>query len=279
MTTSTRTALRPSILLGGLLLLVIVGGLGVKFLERLMIYYPLGEHDFATPQTPLVPDDVYWTAKDGVRTHGWFLRHSESNKVLVYFHGNAGSIFGRFPWALQLMNAGVNVLMVEYRGYGRSEGDPDEQGFYLDAEAVWSWLTSEMNYEPSDIVLYGKSLGGGPASELALRYNPGALILQSTFTSIPDMAKRVVPFVPKFLVQTQFDTNHKLAKINAPTLIIHSRDDEIVPFEHSVENAQVAKNLTTHLVFEGYGHNTLVAGAGDRIVLAIRSLLYGDEVP
>ena len=277
MTIGARTGLRSATLVGGILLLVGFGGFGVKFLERLMIYYPLGEHDFPTPDAPVTPDDVFWTAKDGVRTHGWFLRHPESRKVLVYFHGNAGSISGRFPWAVQLMNAGTSVLMVEYRGYGRSEGEPDEKGFYLDAVAVWEWLNTTMNYLPSDIILYGKSLGGGPASELALRYQPGALILQSTFTSIPDMATRVVPMVPKFLIQTQFDTHGKLASIGAPTLIIHSRDDEIVPFDHSVANAQVAKNLRTHLVFEGYGHNTLVAGAGDRIVDAIRRLVHGDD--
>ena len=114
------------ILFLALLGLPLAGDSAVKFLERLMIYYPLNDHHFETPESPLKPEEVYWTAQDGTRTHGWFLEHPDSELVLVYFHGNAGSIAGRFPWAVQLMEAGVSVLMVEYRGYGRSEGEPSE---------------------------------------------------------------------------------------------------------------------------------------------------------
>jgi len=122
-------------------------------------------------------------------------------------------------------------------------------------------------------VLYGKSLGGGPATELAVRYPAGALVLQSTFTSIPDMAKRVLPWVPKFLIQTQFDNETKLKTVKSPTLLIHSRADDLIPFEHSVRNATAASQLVEHLVFEGYGHNDLVAGEGATIVEAISKLL------
>ena len=245
----------------------------MKALERLMIYYPLNDHDFATPENPIKPMDIYWMSDDGVKTHGWFLENPQSSKVLVYFHGNAGSIAGRYPWALQLMNAGVSVLMVEYRGYGRSEGEPSEDGIYRDAEAVWQWLVNTKKVVPENIVLYGKSLGGGPATELASRYPAGALVLQSTFTSIPDMAKRVLPWVPKFLIQTQFDNEKKLKAVKSPTLLIHSRADDLIPFEHSVRNANAANQLVAHLAFDGYGHNDLVAGEGAAIVEAISNLV------
>ena len=265
------------LVVGAVVGLSLIGGnLGVKALERLMIYYPLNDHDFATPENPLKPMDIYWTSDDGVKTHGWFLENPQSSKVLVYFHGNAGSIAGRYPWALQLMNAGVSVLMVEYRGYGRSEGEPSEDGIYRDAEAVWQWLVNTQKIAPENIVLYGKSLGGGPATELATRYPAGALVLQSTFTSIPDMAKRVLPWVPKFLVQTQFDNEKKLKAVKSPTLLIHSRADDLIPFEHSVRNANAANQLVAHLAFDGYGHNDLVAGEGAAIVEAISNLV-GDN--
>ena len=159
--------------------------------------------------------------------------------------------------------------MVEYRGYGRSEGEPSEDGIYRDAEAVWQWLVNTKKVAPENIVLYGKSLGGGPATELAVRYSAGALVLQSTFTSIPDMAKRVLPWVPKFLIQTQFDNETKLKTVKSPTLLIHSRADDLIPFEPSVRNATAASQLIEHLVFEGYGPHDLVAGEGAPIVEAI----------
>ncbi len=259
----------------GLCLGLFGGHVGVKALERLMIYYPLNDHDFETPQSPVKPQDIYWTSDDGIETHGWLLENSKSDRILVYFHGNAGSIAGRYPWALQLMNAGVSVLMVEYRGYGRSKGEPSEDGIYRDAHAVWRWLVTTKMVRPENIILYGKSLGGGPATELASHYRAGGLVLQSTFTSIPDMAKRVMPWVPKFLVQTQFDNEKKLKSVEVPTLIIHSRGDDLIPFEHSVRNAASAKNLVSHLIYHGYGHNDLVAGEGQSIVKAIKGMLSG----
>ncbi|MBT6178425.1 MAG: alpha/beta fold hydrolase, partial [Deltaproteobacteria bacterium] len=114
-------------------------------------------------------EDVFFEAEDGVTTHGWFLKNESSDKVLVYYHGNAGSIADRFEWGCQLTQAGVSVLMVEYRGYGKSSGKPSEKGFYRDIEAVWQWLTGAAGFSSHDIVLYGKSLGGAVATELALR--------------------------------------------------------------------------------------------------------------
>ena len=268
----------PLLLLGTLGLLV-AGDTVVKFLERLMIYYPLNDHHFETPTAPIQPVDIYWTAEDGNRTHGWFLENPDSDVVLVYFHGNAGSISGRFPWAVELMGAGVSVLMVEYRGYGRSEGEPSEQGIYADAHAVWTWLTEERNISSANIILYGKSLGGGAVTELASQNTPGGVVLQSTFTSIPDMAKRILPLVPRFLIQTQFDNESKLRRIEAPTLIIHSRTDDLIPFEQSERNARAAKNLVSHLIFDGYGHNDLVTYQGTAIVHAIANLVSSQRGP
>ena len=163
--------------------------------------------------------------------------------------------------------------MVEYRGYGRSEGKPGEKAFYRDSEAVWSWLTTAAGYSAKDIILYGKSLGGAVATDLATRHQPAALILQSTFTSIPDMAKKLIPGVPGFLVPTKMASVEKVPKLACPVLVVHSHHDEIVPFTMGKELAQRANNLYRFLEFQGYGHNDLVMGKGDQITKVFRELI------
>ena len=218
-------------------------------------------------------EDVSFEADDGVKTHGWFLENPGTSKVIVYYHGNAGSIADRYEWGCQLTDSGASVLMAEYRGYGRSEGKPGEEGFYRDAEAVWAWLTKTKGYAPQDIVIYGKSLGGGVAGELAARHTPGALVLQSTFTSITEMAKIVLPVVPSFMLKTRFDTFEKLPLIQCPVLVIHSRSDEVIPFAMGESLAAQAPNLKHFIQFSGYGHNDLIAGKGGEIVQGIADLI------
>ena len=244
-------------------------------MEDALIYfptsYPTGDWNPAERGTCAI-EDVYFNADDGVKTHGWFLQHPQSDKVLVYYHGNAGSIADRYEWGCQLRDAGASVLMVEYRGYGRSDGKPGEEGFYQDAEAVWSWLVDTKGYSSDRIILYGKSLGGGVAAELALRHSPRALVLQSTFTSIPDMAKVILPFVPGFLIRTRFDTFDKLPQITCPVLVIHSRHDEIVPFQMGERLTERASNLVDFLQFSNHGHNDLIWNEGKAIVQGIARL-------
>ena len=257
------------------LFVVLTGGLLMSF-DGALIYYPTRYPD-GNWQTqgrgPCTPDDVYFTASDGVKTHGWFLKNPSSDKVLVYYHGNAGSIADRFEWGCMLTQVGVSVLMVEYRGYGRSEGKPGEKAFYRDSESVWSWLTGTAGYSQNQIILYGKSLGGAVATDLATRHEPAALILQSTFTSIPHMAKKLIPGVPGFLVPTKMASVEKLPDLGCPVMVVHSQQDEIVPFEMGRALASQAKNLYRFLEFQGYGHNDLVAGQGTELVRAFRELI------
>lgn len=241
-----------------------------------LIFHPskFPEGNWATEgRGPCTAEDIYFTAEDGIQTHAWFLKNDASDKVLVYYHGNAGSIADRFEWGCQLTQTGASVLMVEYRGYGRSGGSPSEVGFYQDIEAVWQWLRGTAGFAPKDIVLYGKSLGGAVATELALRHEPGALVLQSTFTSIPDMAKKIFPGVPKFLVPTKMDSLKKLPGIDCPVMVIHSQQDEIVPFEMGQSLAKATQNLHAFAHYKGYGHNDLVMGKGEDIVSHIKGLL------
>jgi len=263
------------VLVGVMVGLLVLGAFAVSF-DSALIFYPsrFPEGNWQTQgRGPCTAEDVFFTAEDGVKTHGWYLQNPSSKKVIVYYHGNAGSIADRFEWGCDLSGAGASVLMVEYRGYGKSEGKPGEKGFYKDVEAVWTWLTKTAGFSAQDIVLYGKSLGGAMATELAKRHGPAALILQSTFTSIPDMASKIFPGLPQFLVPTKMESAKKLSAIDSPVMVIHSHQDEVIPFAMGQELAAKAKNLHGFVEFSGYGHNDLITGKGEEIVARIRALI------
>lgn len=176
-------------------------------------------------------DEVSITTADGVRLHGWWVPAEHARLTLAHFHGNAGNIGHRLELLRLLNSLGVNVLLFDYRGYGRSEGAPGEAGLYQDAEAVWAYLTGTLGVAPDTIVLHGQSLGGAPAAWLAARRTPAALVVESAFTSVPDMAAKLYPWLPgKYLSRLKLDTRSELAKARCPVLVIHARSDEIVPF-------------------------------------------------
>jgi fermentation-respiration switch protein FrsA (DUF1100 family) len=160
-------------------------------------------------------DDVHLETADGVSLH----------------HGNAGNISHRLDSIAIFRELGFNVFIIDYRGYGRSEGRPSEQGTYRDAEAAWQHLVAERGEAPSRIVIFGRSIGGGVAAWLAARRTAAALIVESSFTSAVDMAKRLYPFMPvRLLSRLEYPVVDYLASVASPVLIVHSRDDEIIPF-------------------------------------------------
>jgi fermentation-respiration switch protein FrsA (DUF1100 family) len=245
--------------------------------ENRFIYFPtkLSESDSDRVRQGTVPiEDAWLTAEDGVRLHAWFVHGRRPQVTILFFHGNAGNVADRRDWLVELAALPADVLAVDYRGYGRSEGAPSEPGLYRDAEAAWRWLTTARRVPPERVVLYGKSLGGGPAAELALRHPCRALILQSTFTSIPDMARATMPFVPRAIVRTRFDTVTKLGRITTPTLIVHSRDDDLIPFAMAERLHAASAGSPKRLVaFSGAGHNELIAMRGKELVGAFREFL------
>jgi fermentation-respiration switch protein FrsA (DUF1100 family) len=184
----------------------------------------------------------------------------EPRALFLYFHGNAGNISHRLDWMLAISDGlRVDVLGIDYRGYGRSQGSPSEAGLYADAEAAWAFATGKLGLPPAKVVVYGKSLGGAPACELAIRHPPGALILQSCFTSIPAMGKHLLPFLPHDLMaRHRFDNLAKVPAIAAPKLVIHSREDEVIPFAMGEALAKAAKPPCTWLPMAGAGHNDLI---------------------
>lgn len=200
-------------------------------------------------------EDVHLQTDDGERLHGWWIPAEEERGALLFFHGNAGNISGRLDSIEQFRRLGLSVLIVGYRGYGQSSGAPTEEGLYRDADAAWRHLTEERGYASNQIVVFGRSLGSGPATWLANRCAPSALILESPFTSVPDAAARRFPFVPvRHLARSRFDNESRIARIEMPLLIIHSPQDRVIPFEHGQQLYEEAHDPKAFLEIEG-GHN------------------------
>jgi fermentation-respiration switch protein FrsA (DUF1100 family) len=197
---------------------------------------------------------VWLDTSDCVRVHGWFVP-GESSRTVLYFHGNAGNISHRLHTLRQFHGLALSVFIIDYRGYGQSEGRPSEEGLYRDAEAAWQYLTEARDIAAEEIVVLGRSLGASVAAWLAAERSPGALVLDSAFTSVPDIGQDVYPWLPvRLLSRFQHATRVYVTKANCPLLIVHSRDDEIIPFHHGEALYVAAKEPKTFLELRG-GHN------------------------
>src|SRR5579862_8424314 len=229
---------------------LIFGGTALVMFEDKLIYFPTKGSVGNSPGK-----DVWLTAADGVKIHAWYFPHPQAKATILHLHGNAGNLSDRRDLVRDLQALGVNVLAIDFRGYGQSEGTPGEAGLYADARAAYDWLRTRT---PADrIVIHGESLGGGPACELASTVPSGGLILQSTFTSAADMAPRVVPFFPKFLVRTRFDNLRKVPTITCRKLFLHSRADEMIPFDMGEKLFEAAAGPKEYTWFTGCGHNDM----------------------
>ena len=176
--------------------------------------------------------DVSITTSDSVRLHGWFVAAKQAKATVLFLHGNAGNISHRLDSIAIFRELGLDVFIIDYRGYGQSEGKPSEQGTYLDARAAWEYLVNDREIAPKKIVIFGRSLGGAVASWLAAQTTPGAVILESTFTSAPDMAHRLYPFLPvRLMTRLKYSVKENVKKLSSPLLVVHSRQDEVIPFD------------------------------------------------
>lgn len=251
-----------------LLLLLLYGGLLLfvfLYQERLLFLADLPGRQLETTPAALglAYEPVTLTTRDRVRLHGWFLPAAQDRGVLLFCHGNAGNISHRLD-SLQIFHElGVSILIFDYRGYGRSQGRPTEAGTYRDAEAAWQYLVRERHVEPGRIILFGRSLGAAVAAHLASRHQPGALIMESCFTSVPDMAARLYPLLPvRLLSRFSYNVLDFVPQISSPLLVIHSRDDEIIPFSHGERIFAAARPPKTFLELKGdHNRGFLISGA------------------
>ena len=232
---------------------------------RSMLFFPEKNFYEKPEDYGLLAEDVFFQTTDGVRLHGWFLKvPAPSSRFLLFFHGNAGNISGRLQKAKGWIEHGFSVLLVDYRGYGKSEGGIERgEDVLTDARASWNYLTGVKGAEPSQMVLYGESLGTHPAIVLAGEKKAAALVLEAPFTSFADLAGVHYPFVPKsFLKGFEFFNLGPIEKIQCPVFILHGTKDEICPFALARKLFDQAPPPKEFFEIAGGTHNDLPSAAG-----------------
>ena len=222
--------------------------------ERRLIFFPTRILAGEPADLGLRAEELSLTAADGVTLHGWWIE-GPGDRVLIWYHGNAGNVGDRLHnarWFVERL--GVDVVLVDYRGYGRSGGRPDEAGVYLDGLAVYDAVAAR-SVRSDDVVLFGRSLGGAVAIETALRRPAGALVLESVFRSVRSLAREHYWFVPSAVIRTRMDNESKIARVDVPTLVLHGDRDTIVPISHGRRLFELAPRPVAFHVIEGAGHN------------------------
>jgi fermentation-respiration switch protein FrsA (DUF1100 family) len=232
-----------------------------RWFERTQVYHPTRVLDATGAALRRPFEEVRVVASDGVGLHGWHFPADPASArhglCFLVCHGNGGNISHRLGLVSALMRTGAGVLVFDYRGYGQSEGRPTEEGTYLDAQAFHRWLLGK-GYRAEGILAYGESLGGAVATELAVREEVGGVVLQSTFTSVPDLGVELFPWLPvRWLGTIQYDTASKLSRVRVPVLVMHSREDDLVSFRHAERNHEVANEPKRLVALRG-GHNDAV---------------------
>lgn len=232
--------------------------------EHSQVYHPYRPLEATGAELGRPFRDVWVQASDGVKLNAWFYpggTNAARCRVVLVCHGNGGNISHRLDLCRALLGTGAGVFLLDYRGYGRSGGRPSESGTYLDAQAAYHWLR-ENGFAPENILVYGESLGGAVAAELALREKVGGLILQSAFTSVPDLGAELFPWLPvRWLSRIRYDTLQKLPRVTAPVLVMHSRADTLIPFRHAERNFAAAKDPKLFCELEGDHNDAIQARA------------------
>ncbi len=205
----------------------------VGLLQSKLIYFPSKVIEATPSDVGLAFQDVKLTTADGVAISAWFVPCDGADTTVLFFHGNAGNNSHRVAELKTLHYLGFNTLIVDYRGYGLSQGHPGERGTYLDADAAWKYLTETRRIPANRIVIFGESLGGAVAIDLASRVSPGALVAQSTFTSLADVGSIHYPLLPVGLIlQHRYESINKVGRITCPKLFIHTTDDSLIPLSN-----------------------------------------------
>ncbi len=234
----------------------------VYFWQARLVFHPTRGLSTNPGELGYTYADVLLDTADGVRIHGWHITQPGAGFTVLFFHGNAGTIADRPLTVARLHELDANVLTIDYRGYGNSEGAPSENGTYADASAAWTYLTDTLGLAPDDIVIYGRSLGGAVALELAARVTPRALIVESTFSSLAEMARVHYPYLPAgLLLRFKYPSLEHIRKVRAPILVAHSETDALIPFAQAERLFAAAPGPKQFYRLHG-GHNDAFVQAG-----------------
>lgn len=224
------------------------------------VYRPeatFAEEDFTPAELGLAYEDVAIKTGDNLMLSAWYFPAPEPRHLMMYCHGNAGDIR---DWAHAMppfLEMGCSMLLFDYRGYGRSQGKPSEAGLYLDGEAVWGWVEERAEEEGVTAVIMGKSLGSAIAIHAATQTPPAALILDSAFTSMREIAVSVTPWLPDTMLPELYESLNKVPKLTCPTLVVHGRNDTLVPLPHGEQLYQAMTCAKTISIIDGADHNNL----------------------
>jgi fermentation-respiration switch protein FrsA (DUF1100 family) len=218
----------------GLVILVAYSILGwsLYFMQPIFLYCPVREVPYNPSDIGLTYEPVTFKTDDGLKLTGWYVPAEKAQMTVLFCHGNGGNMTHRLDSLNILNELGLNCFIFDYRGYGKSRGKPSENGTYLDAQAAWKWLTKTKDIAPENIIIFGRSLGGSIASYLAVEVKPKGLIIESSFTSYIDIGKKFYPYMPvRLFAAFSYNTIDYIRQVDCPVMIIHSRNDEVIPFE------------------------------------------------
>lgn len=251
----------------------------VRIFEARLVFFPDYPNRLAGDWHPhnLAVQDIWLTSADNTKLHAWWIPNENAKFTFLAFHGNAGNIADRAPIYELLRDAPGNVLAIEYRGYGHSEGKPSEAGIYRDANAGYQYLINVKHIDPHSIISFGQSLGTAVAAHLAAQQQVGALILEAPFPSAARLARVIFRFLPgsSLLVRGQFDTQDRLQEIRVPILIVHCRQDPVLPFELGQEVYAAANEPKTFLEINGPCHEEASIIAPEKYRAALQNFLNG----
>ena len=248
----------------------------IRRFELRQVYHPWKEWEASPADLGRAFEDVFITTPDGVKLSAWFFPARDDSprkdRAILVCHGNSGNISHRLELCRLLLGTGTAALVFDYRGYGRSGGEPGEEGTYVDAQAVYHWLRRR-GFAARNIIAFGESLGGAVAAELALREPVGGLVLQSTFTSIADVGAELLWWLPVRWINTiKYNTLGKLPRVKVPVLVMHSRADALVRFHHAEKNFTAANGPKLFQETSG-GHNYSVTLAPELCAAGLEKFL------
>ena len=246
--------------------------LAIRYMERKNTFYPMKEISYSPMSIGLQFDNIYFNTSDGKQLNGWFVPADNAKYTMIFCHGNAGNISHRTDKIRIFHNMGINIFIFDYRGYGASEGKPTEKGLFIDIQAAFDHVTEAFKIPKEKIIVFGESLGGAVAIDLAHTKDIKALITEDTFTSVKDMAKTVYPFIPSFIYSNKFNSLAKIKDIKCAKLIIHSIDDEIVPYHMGQKLFAEAADPKELLMLRG-GHNTSFMDSEEKYTKGIKNFI------
>lgn len=251
--------------------------LGLRVMEPSMIFFPTKYPDgfWQTARFGIPVEDCFFKTPDGVKLHGWYVPYEGSSQTLLWCHGNAGNISHRLD-QLKLLHerVNVNIFILSYRGYGRSEGSPSEEGLYQDARAAYDYLVFQKHVRAEQMVLYGQSLGGAVVVDLAVARPCAGLIVESSFSSAKDVAQRIFSILPvHYFIGVRFDSITKIKQVHVPVLIIHGTDDEVIPYELGRKLFDAANEPKAFYSMPGATHNDPFLVGGEAYYRTIRRFI------